>query len=82
MIAAVLKHVRASEQEQVSPKNWLEGFNAMVGLFFSTYSVDELIYSNKKVGKDIVEEDIKIGFDVDGQPQVNLKTAIQKYLEK
>lgn len=82
LIAAVLKHAGTSEQEQVSPKNWREGFNAMAGLFFSTYSVDELKYSDKKVGKDIVEEVIKVGFDVNGQPEGNLKTAIQKYLEK
>lgn len=82
LIAAVLNHAGASEQEQVSPKNWREGFNAMAGLFFSTYSVDELTYSDKKVGKDVVEEVIKVGFDVDGQPEGNLKTAIQKYLEK
>lgn len=82
LIAAVLKHAGTSEQEQISPKNWREGFNAMAGLFFSTYSVDELTYSDKMVGKDIVEEVIKIGFDVEGQPEGNLKTAIQKYLEK
>lgn len=82
LIAAVLKHAGANEQEQVSPKNWREGFNAMAGLFFSTYSVDELTYGDKKVGKDIVEEVIKVGFDVEGQPEGNLKTAIQKYLEK
>lgn len=82
LIAAVLKHAGTSEQEQVSPKNWREGFNAMAGLFFSTYSVDELTYSDEKVGKDIVEEVIKVGFDVDGQPEGKLKTAIQKYLEK
>lgn len=82
LIAAVLKHAGASEQEQVSPKNWREGFNAMAGLFFSTYSVDELTYNDQKVGKDVVEEVIKVGFDVNGQPQGNLKTAIQKYLKK
>lgn len=82
LIAAVLNHAGTSEQEQVSPKNWREGFNAMAGLFFSTYSVDELTYSDQKVGKEVVEEVIKVGFDVNGQPQGNLKTAIQKYLEK
>ena len=82
LIAAVLNHAGTSEQEQVSPKNWREGFNAMAGLFFSTYSVDEHTYSDKKIGKDVVEEVIKVGFDVDGQPEGNLKTAIQKYLEK
>lgn len=82
LIAAVLKHAGTSEQEQVSPKNWRDGFNAMAGLFFSTYSVDELAYNDQRVGKDVVEEVIKVGFDVNGQPQGNLKTAIQKYLQK
>lgn len=82
LIAAVLKHAGASEQEQVSSKNWREGFNAMAGLFFSTYSVDELTYNDQKIGKEVVEEVIKVGFDVNGQPQGNLKTAIQKYLQK
>lgn len=54
----------------------------MAGLFFSTYSVEELKYNDKRVGKDVVEEVIKVGFDVDGQPQGNLKTAIEKYLQK
>lgn len=82
LIAAVLKHAGTSEEGQVSPKNWREGFNAMAGLFFSTYLVDELTYNDEKVGKDVVEEVIKVGFDVNGQPQGNLKTAIQKYLQK
>ena len=82
LIAAVLKHAGTSEKEQVSSKNWREGFNAMAGLFFSTYSVDELKYNDKKVGKDVVEEVIKVGFDVNGQPEGHLKDAIQKYLEK
>lgn len=82
LIAAVLKHAGTSEKEQVSSKNWREGFNAMAGLFFSTYSVDELKYNDKKVGKDVVEEVIKVGFDVNGQPEGHLKDAIKLYLEK
>ncbi|MCM1166497.1 MAG: hypothetical protein NC299_12985 [Lachnospiraceae bacterium] len=82
LIAAVLKHAGSSEEQQVSSKNWQEGFNAMAGLFFSTYSVDELKYSDKKVGKDVVEEVIKVAFDVNGQPEGNLKAAIEKYLQK
>lgn len=76
LIAAVLKHAGTSEEGQVSPKNWREGFNAMAGLFFSTYSVDELKYNDKKVGKDVIEEVIKVGFDVNGQPKGHLKDAI------
>lgn len=82
LIAAVLEHAGTDEKEQVASKNWREGFNAMASMFCSTYSVDELTYSDKKVGKEVVEEVIKVGFDVDGQPEGNLKTAIQKYLEK
>ena len=82
LIATVLQHAGSSEEEQVSPKNWREGFNAMAALFFGTYSIDELKYNDKKVGKEVVEEVIKVGFDINGQPQGNLKTAIEKYLQK
>ena len=82
LIAAVLKHAGEDDEKKVSPDNWMQGFNAMAALFFSSYSVEELDYNEKKVGQEVVEKVIKIGFDVNGQPSGNLKTAIEKYLQK
>ena len=80
LISAVLSHAGTDEQKQVSGDAWREGFNAMAGLFFSSYSVDELKYNDKKRGKDVVMTVISTAFDVNGTPTGNLKNAIDKYL--
>ncbi len=82
LIAAVLKHAGTDDQKKVSPDLWEDAFNHMARLFFSTYEKENLHYDDKKVGEDVVETVVAIGFDVVGLPTGHLKEAIEKYLQK
>lgn len=82
LIAAVLKHAGVSSWEQVKPENWKRGFNEMCRLFFADYLTEELSYNEKKIGKNVVESIIQIAFDLNGEPEGNLKESMKKYLKK
>jgi len=82
LIAAVLKSAGNVEQNQVDPKYWKEGFRKLMSLFFFNYVEEGIDYQDKKASKEIVEDVIKIGFDVSGEPSNPLKTAIEQYIRK
>ncbi|MDR2590141.1 MAG: hypothetical protein LBC71_04045 [Oscillospiraceae bacterium] len=82
LISAVLKHAGSDEKAQVDPKHWLAGYNALVSLFCHNYSSNTKDYRDKKVGKEVVQKVIEIGFDVNGEPSNLMKEAISKYLQQ
>jgi hypothetical protein len=81
LAAAVLKKAGGDEKKESDPASWEAGYNALVRLFCSDYAKTVTKYHDKVIGPGALEEVMKIGFDVDGEPDGNLKTAITNYLK-
>jgi hypothetical protein len=81
LAAAVLRKAGGDEQKQAGPASWEAGYNALVRLFCGDYAKTATKYSDKVIGPGALEEVMKIGFDVDGEPSGNLRAAITNYLK-
>lgn len=82
LIAAVLAHLRKDGKKEDSlPDYWVNGYEALISLFCCNFARNETSYYDTKVGKDVVEEVIRIGFDLNGEAVTDsMKTKINEYL--